>query len=80
MAEISCEAETFAWNAVAMEFPGEDEPGPESPGEPEEPPQPPDTPPEPPEVSGADCVVATANDVRTSENLDESSPTWSSEL
>jgi hypothetical protein len=79
---LETEAEGIQWGAVKMTFPTEGEPPIESPPEPPElPPEPPDGPPEePPEPSDVDAVAATISDIRTAADLDQASPTWTTEL
>jgi hypothetical protein len=80
-AEVEFEGEGAQWGAVKETFPTEGEPPIEPPTEPpEEPPAPPEEPPEPPEPGEADAVVATDTDVRTTADLDEASPTWTSQI
>jgi hypothetical protein len=80
--ELDLEPEGTQWPAVAITYPGEDEPPVEPPVEPPtDPPDPPGGGGDPPdETSEADAVVAVAADVRTTADLDEASPTWTSEL
>lgn len=81
-AEIDLEAEGVEWPAVQIDYPGEGDPPVEPPPEPPTPPpDPPDDPIEPPEEpSETDAVVSVSADVRTTEDLDEASPTWTSEI
>jgi len=80
--EIDLEPEGTQWPAVAITYPGEDEPPVEPPTEPPTlPPEPPGGGVEPPEEpSPADAVVSTIDDVRTSADFDEVNPAWTSEL
>ena len=80
--EIDLEPEGGQWPAVAIEYPGEEEPPVEPPEEPPtEPPDPPGGGIDPPDLtSAADAVVTVATDVRTTDDLNVASPTWSSEL
>lgn len=69
------------WPAVAITYPGEGEPPSEPQTEPpEEAPTPPSEPPETPEVSDVDAVAAILDDIRTTDDFDEASPTWTTEL
>lgn len=77
--ELDLEPEGGQWSAVSIEYPNEGSPPVEPPEEPPTPPAPPTDPPEdPPESSEADAVVAVADDVRITDDLDEASPTWTS--
>jgi len=77
--ELELEPEGGQWPAVAIEYPGEEDPPVEPPTEPpSDPPMPPDEPPTPPEIGDADAVVVTSDDVRITGDLDEASPTWTS--
>lgn len=77
--ELDLEPEGGQWSAVSIEYPGEGSPPVEPPEEPPVAPPPTTDPPEdPPEVSAADAIVVTADDVRVTADLDESSPTWTS--
>jgi hypothetical protein len=79
--DLELEGEGIEMPGIEMTFPGEDDPEPEEPDEPEDPPEPPDEPPEPPDEPGdTNAVVIVADDVRTTEDLDEASPTWTTEL
>ncbi len=79
--EIELEPEGSEWDAVAIDYPGE---GDEPVDEPTEPPEPPEPPTEPPvdeeEPSGTDAVVATGTYIQTTADLDQASPTWTTEL
>lgn len=77
---LDLEGEGILLPAVAMRFPGTDDPEPQPPDEPPEPPIIPDVPPLPEELSDTDAVVTTGSDVRSSVDIDQASPTWTTEL
>lgn len=77
--ELTLEPENTEWPSVSIEYPDDEEP-PVDPPEDPDPPLPPDVLPDPDESSEADAVVAVAADVRTTDDLDVASPTWSTEL
>lgn len=80
--ELDLEPEGSQWPSVQIDYPDETEPPVDPPTDPPDlPPDPPDDPPDPPdEPSDADAVVSTSDDVRTSDDFDGATPTWTSEL
>jgi len=78
--ELELEPEGGEWPAVKIDYPEEGEPPIVNPPEPPTPPPPPEEPPEPPEIGDADAVVVIPDDIETTGNLDEASPTWESEV
>jgi len=80
--ELDLEPEGGEWPSVVIKYPGEGEPPVTPPTKPPvDPPIDPGEPPPPPEPDGdTDAVVCVAADVRTSDDLDAGTPTWSSEL
>jgi hypothetical protein len=78
---VELEGEGVQLGAVAMTFPNESEPNPGGGGgEPPPPPPPPGQPPPPPVIGDVVAAIgAIASDVRTTENLNATSPTWTTE-
>jgi hypothetical protein len=80
--QLECEAEGLMLEGQPVTFPDVTEPPLIPPPTPPEPPEPPGIP-EPypyPEPSAGDAVVTTLTDVRTSDDLDNATPTWDTEL
>ena len=78
--EVELVPEGLEWPSVGIEYPGEDEAPTDPSPTPEDPPEPPSEPPDPDESSAADAVASISDDVRTTEDLDEASPTWTTEI
>lgn len=81
--QLECEPEGLQLPAVAMTFPNEGEPPTNPPRRPPRPPVPPTEPPgpeEPPEVTGYEAIVSSGSDVRSTADIDSSSPVWVTEL
>ena len=79
--QLELEPEGEEWPAVQIDYPGDGEPPiPPPPTPPPSPPPGPPPPDPPPEPSGVDAVVATTSDVRTTNDLDQASPTWTTEI